>query len=188
MHLKMEKITTLFNNFIILKKLTMRHASDFFTVFNHQQFSLHSTIPYPLKITWVKNYIKKSMEKFESQEKYSWAIIRRTDEQFIGVSVLKNIDIENRTARLGYSIGRKFLNMGYTNMAVRLILNFAFKEINLNRVEIRIDCNDDKSIKLLEELKAKCEGRLRSAVYKNGKFCDLLLYSILRSDYLSDIK
>ena len=124
------------------------------------------------------------MEKFDLQEKYSWGIFKKSDEQFLGVAVLKNIDNENRSARLGYSVGRNFQNMGYTNMAGRLILNFAFETLGLNRIEIRIDCNDEKSLKLLDELKAVCEGRLRSSVYKNGKFCDLLLYSILRSDYM----
>jgi len=179
----METNTTLSNSAITLKKLTMRYAQDFFAIFNNQQISFYSTIPYPLKITWVKNYIKRSMEKFDLQEKYSWGIFKKGDEQFVGVAVLKNIDNENRCARIGYSVGRNFLNLGFTNMAVRLILNFAFKELNLNRIEIRIDCNDEKSIKLLDELRAVCEGKLRSAVYKNGKFCDLLLYSILRTDY-----
>ncbi|HPO49571.1 MAG TPA: GNAT family N-acetyltransferase [Spirochaetota bacterium] len=183
MHLKMETNSTLSNNVILLKKLTMRYSKDFFEVFNDKQFSFYSTIPYPLKISWVKNYIKKSMEKFDLQEKYSWGIFRKTDEQFLGVAVLKNIDNENRTARLGYSVGRNFQNMGYTNMAGRLILDFAFNSLNLNRIEIRVDCADTKSIKLLDELKAVCEGKLRAAVYKNGKFYDLTLYSILRSDY-----
>ena len=71
MHSKIEINTTLSNNILLLKKLTMRYASDFFSVFNHQQFSVYSTIPFPLKMTWVRNYIKRSMEKFDLQEKYS---------------------------------------------------------------------------------------------------------------------
>ncbi|OHD24909.1 MAG: hypothetical protein A2086_03810 [Spirochaetes bacterium GWD1_27_9] len=172
------------NNFIIIKKLTMRHVNDFFSIFNNPEISHYSIIPYPLKITWVRNYIKKSMEKFDTGEKYTWGIFKRGTEQFVGVVVLRNVDIENKSARIGYSIGKNFWNMGFTKMAVKIILNYAFKELNLNRIEIRIDCIDDRSIKLLEELNAKCEGKLRSSIYRNGKFYDLFLYSILKTEYL----
>jgi [ribosomal protein S5]-alanine N-acetyltransferase len=186
MHLKMETKMVLQNNMISLRKLTLRHAKDFFNIFNDPEISKFSTIPFPLKITWVKNYIKKSMEKFDADEKYTWGIFSRFNNQFLGVATLRNIDHENRTARIGYSIGQNYWNRGFTKMAVRLMLNYAFKDQNLNRLEIRIDCQDEKSITLLEDLNGVCEGTLRKAIYRNGIFHDLHLFSILREDYLKE--
>jgi [ribosomal protein S5]-alanine N-acetyltransferase len=184
--LKTEIRMTLSNNYICLKKLTLRHKDSFFATFDNSEISRFSMIPYPLRLSWVKNYIRKSMEKFELNEKYSWAIFQKHQDQFVGVAVLKNINHENKSAQIGYSIGQNFWNKGYTKMAVKLVLNYAFKDINLNRVEIRIDCNDEKSIKLLDDLNCICEGRLRSSIYRKGEFHDLLLYSILRNEFIKD--
>jgi ribosomal-protein-alanine N-acetyltransferase len=185
MDLLTEKVMILSNKTIELKKMTMRYADDFFRIFNHPEISHYSIIPYPLKLTWVKNYIRKSMEKFDQNEKFTWGIFRKSDEQFVGVAVLRNIDRDNHSARIGYSVGKNFHNCGYTKMAVGLILDYAFRELDLNRIEVRLDCSDERSVKLLEEMNGVKEGCLRSAAFKNGRFYDILVYSILRDEYYS---
>ena len=173
------------DNFITLKKLTLRHSNDFLKIFHDPEIARFSTTPYPLKIGWVRNYIRNSMDLFDKEEKYTWGIFVKYTSRFAGVAVLKNIDMKNRTARLGYSVGQKYRNRGITKMAVKLILDFAFGEMNLNRVEIRIDGKDERSITLLNDIGATFEGKLRAAIDRNGYFQDLMLYSILQHEYIT---
>jgi RimJ/RimL family protein N-acetyltransferase len=182
----MGKNMNLSDNYITLKKLTLRHSNDFFKVFHDPEIARFSTTPYPLKLSWVRNYIRNSMELYDKDEKYTWAIFTKVTGQFVGVAVLKNIDTKNRSARLGYSVGQKYRNRGFTKMAVKLILDFTFKELNLNRIEIRIDGMDERSITLLKDIGATYEGKLRSAIDRNGNFQDLMLYSILQKEYLPE--
>jgi RimJ/RimL family protein N-acetyltransferase len=139
------------DGYINLKKLTLRHSNEFFKVFHDPEIAKFSTTPYPLKLSWVRNYIRTSMDLYDKEEKYTWGIFGKLTNEFVGVAVLKNIDLKNKTARLGYSVGQKYRNRGFTKVAAKLILDFAFKELKLNRVEIRIDCLDDRSVTLLKE-------------------------------------
>jgi RimJ/RimL family protein N-acetyltransferase len=175
------------NKIIHIKKLTMRQAKDFKKLFNDPSITQYLSIPFPLEMQWIKEYIHESMAKNEAGEKYSWAIFKSDLNQFVGVGVLKDLDQKNRLARLGYSIGKNYWNNGYTLMAVRLILKYAFLELNLNRIEIRIELNDERSLKLMEELKAVKEGVLRKALIYNEKSFDLELYSLLKDEYLSNL-
>jgi [ribosomal protein S5]-alanine N-acetyltransferase len=172
------------DNYIILKKLTMRYTNEFYNIFHDPEIAKFSTTPYPLKLSWIRNYIRNSMDLFEHDEKYTWGIFNKITGDFVGVAVLKNIDQKNKSARIGYSVGQKYRNMGYTKMAVKLILDYAFKELKLYRIEIRIDCMDERSVKLLSDIGAIKEGKLRSAIDRNGHFQDLLVYSILQNEYI----
>ncbi|MCG8571706.1 MAG: GNAT family N-acetyltransferase [Spirochaetes bacterium] len=176
------------NKVIYLKKLTMRYARDFKKLFNDPFITRYLTIPYPLEQAWIRDYITSCMEKHDAGEKYAWGIFKADINKFVGVCVLKDIDQKNRVAKLGYSVGKRFWNNGYTLMAVRLILKYAFTNLDLNRIEVRIDMEDEKSVKLLEEVSGKKEGIMRSALLYENSYRDVYLYSVLKNEYLIDLK
>jgi ribosomal-protein-alanine N-acetyltransferase len=169
---------------IAFKKLTINYLANFQRVFNNEEFSHYLNCPYPLTRDWSKEYIESSMEKFEKGEKYTFAVISKKTNSFIGVAVIKNIDKKNRIAELGYCIDKAYWNKGFTEMSVYLLLEYAFTRLNINRIEIRVDCENKKTINFMDKLGAMQEGKLRQAVFNNGKFCDIYLYSIIHDDYL----
>lgn len=171
------------NNIIYIKKLTMRFSKEFTRLFNDPHITRYMSIPYPLTNKWVKEYIIDSMEKYKSNNKLTWGIFRADLDKFVGVGVLKDIDEKNRVARLGYSIGKQYWNRGYTLMTVRLILKYAYETMDLNRVEVRIEMDDERSLKLMESLGGEREGIMRQALYYNENHKDVYLYSILKDDY-----
>ncbi len=176
------------NRIIYLKKLTLKYKRDFKILFNDQEMCSYLSIPYPITVSWIDEYITESMDLFDRGEKYTWGIFKAGTEQMIGVGVLRDIDYKNRVARIGYSTGRKYWNNGYTMMAVKFMLHYAFKELELNRIEVRVDKNDDRSIKLLEHIGGVREGILRQAFFYNGKYRDIDIYSILKTEYYEIIK
>lgn len=171
------------NKIIYLKKLTLKYSSNFKSLFNDPDLCRYLSIPYPINNLWIKDYISEAMEKFNTEEKYTWGIFRHSLDDLIGVAVIKDIDLKNRSARIGYSTGKKYWNNGYTIMAVRIMLDYAYKELNLNRIEVRIDTDDAKSVKLLKEIGGVKEGLLRQAACYNNEFKDIELYSIIKSEY-----
>lgn len=168
---------------IFLKKLTMRDRENFFKAFNSKYMTKYLSIPYPLTKTWIRNYIDNALEQFKNKTKYTWGIFSKKSETFLGVAVIKGIDTTNKTAQLGYAIKNKYWNKGLTFICVNLLLKYSFLDLDLNRVEIRVDIENDKSIQFANKLGAIKEGIIRETLFHDGKFHDLYLYSILKKEY-----
>lgn len=73
---------------------------------------------------------------------------------------------------------------GLGSFAVKEMLNHAFNNLNLQRVELSVLEYNKVAIHLYEKSGFKYEGRKRRARYKNGRFEDLLMYAILKDEFI----
>jgi RimJ/RimL family protein N-acetyltransferase len=67
--------------------------------------------------------------------------------------------------------------------AVSEVLQYGFNELELNRIEAKVDTRNTKSIRLLERMGFKREGFLRQRHYYGGTYQNELYYGLLRSDW-----
>lgn len=112
------------------------------------------------------------------------AIIR--DEEFIGLVSLVNIDHLNQTAEFHIMIGNSDeKRKGAGAFATKEILSHAFMNLNLQRVELTVLETNKAAISFYEEIGFVREGVKRNAKYKQGKFVDMYMYAILRSEFTS---
>ncbi len=97
-----------------------------------------------------------------------------------------NLDRLNSSAEFGITIGEKsYWGQGYATEAVRLLAKVGFDSLNLNRIHLRVFETNTRAIRAYEKAGFTHEGRQRHAAFKDGKYTDLLVMSILRSEYLS---
>jgi RimJ/RimL family protein N-acetyltransferase len=66
------------------------------------------------------------------------------------------------------------------------MLRHAFRNLNLHRVELSVLQTNDRAIRFYEKLGFNYEGKKRKARFKQGQYVDLLLYSMLESEYTED--
>jgi RimJ/RimL family protein N-acetyltransferase len=106
------------------------------------------------------------------------------DDNLIGYVQINNIDLRNQKAEWGGTlIGEtEFLGKGYGEEASRLLLNFLFDQYPINKCYGYCLSEHPVTAALFEKLGFKKDGVLRQEVFKNGKFKDILLYSILRDE------
>lgn len=106
------------------------------------------------------------------------------DDKLVGLASLTDIDAVYRCAEFHIMIGKECdRGRGAGTYALGVMLAHAFKDLNLHRVELTaLSCNLWAQ-HLYEEAGFIREGRKRQAVYKNGEYSDLLLYSLLRDEY-----
>lgn len=105
----------------------------------------------------------------------------------IGNTSFMNIETINRAAEIGIFIGEKELwSHGYGREVMRLMLKHGFESLNLNRIFLRVYEANRRGIKAYEYAGFQHEGRLRQAVYKNGSYQDMLVMSVLRSEWDGD--
>ncbi len=103
----------------------------------------------------------------------------------VGNTSLMDIDWTNRLAEVGIFIGEKaYWSQGYGREAMRLMLKHGFETLNLNRIWLRVYEHNRRGIRAYEHAGFKHEGRLRQGIYKDGRYYDVLLMSVLRSEWM----
>lgn len=111
-------------------------------------------------------------------------IIHEFSSNKIGMVGLSNIDNRNRNAEFGrFMIDKKFRGKGYGREALILILDYAFKHLNLNKIYLDTFEYNNKVINLYKKVGFKQEGIKRQHIYKDGKYNNIICMSILKEDY-----
>jgi diamine N-acetyltransferase len=102
----------------------------------------------------------------------------------IGNVGLHQIEWTNRAAEFGIFIGDKsFWNTGYGTEATHLTLKHGFETLNLNRIYLYVFETNPGAIRAYEKAGFVHEGKLRQSIYRYGRYIDVLLMSILRSEW-----
>ncbi|MBR0257904.1 MAG: GNAT family N-acetyltransferase [Synergistaceae bacterium] len=103
----------------------------------------------------------------------------------VGMIGLKNIDWKNGSAEgLGIRIAkREIRSRGLGTDAQLTLMRYAFEELRLNRINASVLSYNAPSLKMCEKVGFKVEGVKRRAIYKGGKFHDLVILGCLKSDY-----
>lgn len=176
------------NPFIVGEKLYLRAVEEsdlndnYRQWFNDEevcQFNSHHRFP---------NY-KQNMEEYyenviKSGDNLVLAIADKESDKHIGNVALQDIDQLNCSAELSIIIGDKeFWGRGAGKEAAKLIINHGFKSLNLRRIYCGTSVENIGMQKLAEKIGFKKEGILREALYKNGRYVDIINYGLLREDY-----
>ena len=105
----------------------------------------------------------------------------------IGHAGLYDIDHRSRAAEYGIVIGnREFWGRGVGKLVSNKFLEYGFSMLNLNRIQLSVLVKNSRAIHLYELLGFQKEGVLREAVYKDWKYQDVLLMSLLKNEFVVD--
>ena len=72
---------------------------------------------------------------------------------------------------------------GYGTETVKLILNYAFNELNFNRIQLHVAEKNHAAIRIYEKNGFVVEGKLREAMFQHGKYHNFLLMAILHKEW-----
>lgn len=104
--------------------------------------------------------------------------------KLIGHCSLNYISWTNRTAELGIYIGDPtYRRGGYGSDALKLLMDYAFKTINLNRVWCEVFANNE-AIDVYRKIGFVDEGKLRQHHYEDGQYLDCFMLGLLRDEWL----
>jgi diamine N-acetyltransferase len=110
--------------------------------------------------------------------------IETNDGVHIGNIGLHDINWTHRRAEMGIVIGeRTFWGKGYGSDAIDVLLRFAFHELNLHRVSLKVYEDNARAIRAYEKCGFKHEGRLREAIYRKGSYYGEMVMGILRPEF-----
>ncbi len=107
-----------------------------------------------------------------------------SDWKYVGNIGFINLEWPPRCAEFGIFIGDKSLwDKGYGTEALELLLQHGFETLNLNRIYLRVFSTNLRAVHSYEKAGFVLEGTLRQAVYRHGRYADMLIMGILRSEW-----
>lgn len=109
--------------------------------------------------------------------------------KMIGNCGVFGVDPVNRLGELGIMLGEKDeWNKGYGTEAMLLLVRHCFDTLNLNRAYLHVYAENQRAKRSYEKAGFVEEGRLRESVYKHGKYDDVIVMSVLRSEWIARMK
>jgi len=128
-------------------------------------------------------YIKRSIQQQENGQRYGFGIFLKENDLLIGDIMLAAIMRGPfQSCIMGYSLDQQHNGKGYTSEAVRLVVDFAFYELKLFRIEAGVMPSNIGSIRVLEKAGFVIEGLNRKNLEINGKREDHFIFSKLADD------
>lgn len=142
---------------------------------------IHSPLSIAAEEGWFERHLVSNPEESEI---LGIEILVGSDWIHVGNTGLHSIESVNRAAEFGIFIGEKqYWNQGYGREAARLMIKHGFADLNLNRIYLYVYQTNPRAIKAYEAAGFLREGVMRQAIYKNGKYIDVFLMSVLHSDW-----
>jgi len=130
-----------------------------------------------------KAIINSWIELYQKLEYYNWTVVLKEINEPIGsIAVVEQRD-DISMVHIGYCIGRKWWNKGYTSEALKELIRFFFEEVGVNRIESRHDPRNPNSGKVMQKCGLKYEGTMRDADWNNSGICDAARYAVLAKDF-----
>lgn len=117
----------------------------------------------------------------EPRSEYYLAVALPAGDEIVGFVRLGLDGVQ--AAKLGYAVHADKWGRGYATEAVRLMLDFGFGRLGLQRISAAIGPDNAASIAVVRRLGLQYEGRIRHHVHTNGAWRDSLLYSVLADEW-----
>jgi RimJ/RimL family protein N-acetyltransferase len=106
-------------------------------------------------------------------------------DEFLGFAALVHLDLVDRQGEIGYMLTRPARGRGAAVGSVELLTEWGFSTLGLERLELRIDVENEASRRVAERTGYRLEGVLRSLAFKEGRRTDTGVWSRLPTDKLT---
>ena len=169
---------------IYLALISLRNKERLAEILDDKTINRFTHVPYPYSVKNAEDYIKLAKKNKQKALSLDLGIFLKEDNLLIGKITFVDIIYRDNCATVGYLLDKIYRNQGFMSEAIRLILDFGFKKIKFNRIEINCSTKNKASRKVIEKTGAKFEGISRKKCFSGDKtWHDLRNYAILREDY-----
>ena len=129
-----------------------------------------------------ERFIRDQQTWWEDGGVYNFAIIDKSTGTYCGGCLLNNINRGDRLANMAYWVRSSWTGKGLATASVKLVANYGFEQLGLNRVEIVVAKPNQASMRVAEKTGAKREGELRRRITVRDTVYDAVLFSLLPGD------
>lgn len=172
------------SDIITLELIGDHHVAQLFGLLEHNRLHLGEWLPWVERMKSVEDFerfVLLSKQKHAEGTEASYVIVE--NEKVIGRAGLYHFNHKDRIASIGYWICKEHEGRGIITKACRALISYGFRDLGLNRIEIKCGTGNTRSRAVPERLGFTLEGIIRQGELINNKFIDLYLYSMLRDEW-----
>ncbi len=126
--------------------------------------------------------IEQALKKTDEGELYAFGIFLKATDKLIGdISLTQIVRGVLQSCYIGFTLDKEYNGKGYTTEALQLVVDFAFRELKLHRIEAGAMPDNTASIRVLEKVGFKKEGIAKENLKINGKWTDHQILAIINS-------
>lgn len=158
------------------------HDSEFMRMFDTQPAR-------PMSAAMMKKHYEKLEKEIEADKNiYYFTIRAKEDDRLIGKAMVQDIEWSNGNSSIRLGIGSPDdQRKGYGSQAMKMLLRFAFAEINMFRISAHVPEYNVAAAALLKKFGFIEEVRRRQALERDGRRWDMLVFGLLRDDWQNQV-
>lgn len=165
-----------------LRLVTEGDADEIFRATEANRAYLREWLPWvdaTRSVEDTRAFVARSLDQVRFTDGFQCRILDRG--AFVGMVGYLYHDWKNLRTEIGYWLAQGAQGRGLMTRSVKALVDFAFENLGLNRVEVRAATDNRRSRAVPERLGFVQEGVLREAAWLNDHFIDLVIYAKLRT-------
>lgn len=166
-----------------LRPWQMKDAANLVAICNNKKIwdSIRDLMPHPYTRSDAIDFLGMAMAKKPLEN-----FCIEADGAVVGnIGLVRFSDIYRKKLEIGYVVGEKYWGRGYATEAVRLMLDYAWKQFDVVKIFASVYESNRASMKVLENNGFSLEAVHKKGVYKNEKYLDEYIFSVFRPGFLS---
>ncbi|MBK8619683.1 MAG: GNAT family N-acetyltransferase [Anaerolineales bacterium] len=172
-----------------LRAAEREDVKNFYVWVNDPDVTRYLSLYLPMSTVDEENWFNSMTQRSQSEKTLVIEVRDGNGWKMIGNCGVFDIDTIGRLGEIGIMLGEKDeWDKGYGTEAMSLLVRHCFETLNFNRVYLRVYAENLRAKRAYEKAGFVEEGRLREAVYKNGKYDDVIIMSVLRAEWIARMK
>lgn len=171
-----------------LISLKREHAEDLYRAIDSNE--IWTYLPSRMeKFEDMVAHVDEALENWELGKEVPFVVIDKESNEIVGMTRFEEVNLQNRNLEIGWTWYSKKVWRSHVNTESKyLLLRHCFDDLDLVRVQFRVDNRNLRSREAVLRIGAKEEGILRKCgILYNGYVRDMVYYSIINDEW-SDVK
>ncbi|MER2128355.1 GNAT family protein [Solibacillus sp.] len=169
---------------IVLRKITKDDYENFYAIEDvvESRLLMNDDIPFPPTISDHEKFLS---EVNPEKDEYIFGIELKDKKIFIGTISIYSVNWKNSTCHVGVSIGTEYQGKGFGTDSMKILIDFIFNYMNLNKVKLQVFSFNKRAVASYEKCGFSLEGTLKEELFRFGKFHDIYVMGLLRKDWVN---
>jgi ribosomal-protein-alanine N-acetyltransferase len=177
------QLTTLETDRLVLRRLEADDLEDLFEYASDPELARYTSWPAHESTDDTREFLNHVLALYKNGEVAPWGVVYKADGKLVGTCGFLDWYLDSSRAEIGYALSNAYWGRGLMTEAVRRIIAFGFRKMELNRIQGRCEVENIGSSRVMEKAGMKLEGVLREHEYAKGRYLDMAMYSVLRREW-----
>lgn len=170
---------------LLLRKVTADDVPDIFAYASDPDVARYVTWNAHKNTEETRDFVDRILARYAHAKLAPWGIVIRQTGRLVGMCDFISWEPKHHRAEVGYVLSKAHWGRGYMTEAVSVLIDFGFKNMDLNRITARCYIPNIGSARVMEKCGLTFEGVQREVTFAKNAFHDLKLYAIIKRDWLA---